>query len=86
MDIDPEDELVERFIELDPWRPGKANALLKPYGVPVWALAGYFQQGEPRISQAARDYDLPDEVVRAALAFYRRHRAIIDDRIMANSG
>jgi uncharacterized protein (DUF433 family) len=81
---DAEDALIERFIELDPFRPGKAEARLKRYGVPVWALAGYFQQAEPLIEQAAFDYELPEQVVRAALAFYRRYQAILDDRVMAN--
>jgi uncharacterized protein (DUF433 family) len=86
MTTDPEDALIEQFIEPDPWRPNKADAILKGYGVPVWALAGYFQQDEPSVNQAMQDYELPEEVVRAALAFYRRYRAIIDDRVMANFG
>jgi uncharacterized protein (DUF433 family) len=75
------EKLIRRYVELDPDRPSKAEARLKGYGVNVWVLAGYLRAGNGLLDQAARDYHLPREAVEAALAYYRRHRALIDDRI-----
>jgi hypothetical protein len=52
----------------------------------VWALAGYLAEAAeappdrraPVLRLAAADFHLPGEALRAALAFYRRHRAAID--------
>lgn len=65
------DELIERYIELDPNRPSKAEARLKGYNVKVWALAGHSRVVDGDIDQVAHDYDLPREAVEAALAFSR---------------
>ena len=85
MKNDRADELIERYIELHPDRPNKANARLKNSKVAVWALSGYFQDGRSGIAQAAIDYDLPCEAVEAAFEFYKRFKAIIDDRVAANA-
>jgi uncharacterized protein (DUF433 family) len=34
--------------------------------------------------QVARDYDVPEEAVEAALAYYSQHAPLIDARILAN--
>jgi uncharacterized protein (DUF433 family) len=78
------DELIARYVELDPERPSKANARLKVSHVPVWALAGYSGTVGGDVDRIAEDYDLPREEVEAALAFYERHKVIIDDRLAAN--
>ncbi len=36
------------------------------------------------VRRVADDYDIPVEAVEAALAYYREHRAVIDDRLAAN--
>jgi uncharacterized protein (DUF433 family) len=58
-------------------------------GVHVWALAGYFRGADgptdAYVDGAARGYDLPREAVLAALAFYRRNQAVVDDRMDANA-
>ena len=41
---------------------------------------------EGDIDRVAKDYEIPREAVEAAIAFYRLHRAVIDNRIAANSG
>ncbi|MGH2584285.1 MAG: DUF433 domain-containing protein [Dehalococcoidia bacterium] len=81
--VDQED-LIARYIEENPAKPGPADARLVGYGVPVWALIGYLPAVGNRARQVAADYDLPLEAVEAALAFYGRHQAVIDARIAAN--
>ena len=78
------DELIARYIELHPFRGSKAEARLKDSKVAIWALASYFQNEENGGAEAASAYDLPREAVAAALEYYRRHRALIDDRVAAN--
>lgn len=78
-------ELVARWIEQNPDRPGLGEARVVGYGVPVWALVGYRLMVDGDADRIADDYDLPREAVVAALAYYRRHRAVIDARIAANA-
>jgi uncharacterized protein (DUF433 family) len=77
--------LIERYIEPDPYRPGPGEARLKEYGVPVWALVGHMNAVDGQIERVAEDYDLPEEAVHAALAYYRQYRAAIDARLRANA-
>ncbi len=77
--------LITQYIELNPHRRGLAEAQLKESGVPVWALVGYLRGVRGDVARVAADYEIPLEGVEAALAYYRRHRAIIDERIAANS-
>jgi hypothetical protein len=37
------------------------------------------------VGRVARGYELPEEAVRAVIAYYRRHQAAIDARINANA-
>jgi uncharacterized protein (DUF433 family) len=85
-----EDALIAQYVEENPRFPGAARAWLIKSGVPVWALVGYFQRalggdtGHPdpaHIAQVAADYELPADAIQAALAYYRRHRRPIDERI-----
>jgi uncharacterized protein (DUF433 family) len=79
-----EDALIEKWIEPDPNRPGAAHYWLKGYGVHVWALVGHFK-GVGDVATVAKDYDVPVESVEAVLAYYKRHKAVIDDRIAWNA-
>jgi uncharacterized protein (DUF433 family) len=80
-----DEDLITQYIELNPHRPGLDEARLKSYGVAVWALIGYLPAVGNDVSQVAHDYDVPVEAVEAAIAYYRRHRPLIDARIAANS-
>ncbi|MBI3972820.1 MAG: hypothetical protein HY332_16205 [Chloroflexi bacterium] len=80
-----DEALINQYIEESPYYPGKADARLREHGVPVWALIGHAQAINGDASQVAHDYDLPPEAVEAAFAFYRRYKAIIDDRLAANA-
>jgi uncharacterized protein (DUF433 family) len=77
-----DDELIGRYIELNPRRPGLDRAELKEAGVEVWALVAYYQDaGQGDVERVARAYAVPSEAVEAALAYYRRHQDLIDARL-----
>lgn len=80
-----EDELIQREIEEDPYSPGPADVRLRRSGVHVWAIVGHylFAAGQDQRT-VARDYQISPEEVDAALAYYNRHRAVIDGRLAAN--
>lgn len=80
-----EEQLIERYIELNPHKAWLAEARLKDYGIAVWALVGYLPAVGNDLAQVAADHEIPREAVEAALAFYRRHQALIDARLAANS-
>jgi uncharacterized protein (DUF433 family) len=79
------DDLVDRWVELDPWRPGSAQARLKDYGIHIWALIGHLPAARGDIRVVAEDYQIPVEAVEAALAYYTRHRGAIDAKLEANA-
>ena len=80
-----DDDRITQHIELNPNRRGLAEARLKDFGVPVWALISYLPAVGGDVARVAADYEVPRAAVEAAIAYYQRHRAIIDDRIAANS-
>jgi uncharacterized protein (DUF433 family) len=80
-----DDALVRDFIEENPYHPGPADARLRQEAVPVWALITYWHAAEHDAARVATDYHLPTAAVAAALAYYRRHEAVIEARIAANA-
>ena len=82
--VDATDELIARHIKPDP--EGRADrARLAGSGVELWALITHLRSVGDDIVQTAADYDVPREAVEVALAYYRRHRAVIDARITLNA-
>jgi uncharacterized protein (DUF433 family) len=79
-----DDDLIAKYIEPNPNRPGADEVRLAPYGQSVWAIIGDYRVVEGDVQEVAADYDLPVEAVEAALAYYRRHKDIIDNRLAAN--
>jgi len=79
-------ELIDKYIEPNRDRSSMAEARVAGYGVPVWALGGHLEAVHGDVAQVAHDYRLPLEAVEAALAYYRRHKILIDDRLEANAG
>lgn len=79
-----EAQLIERHIELNPHKPGLAEARLKASGVAVWALVGYLPAVGGDLDRVAADYELAREAVESALAYYQQHQALIDARLAAN--
>lgn len=78
------DQLIATYITQDPQRPGSYNAVVQPYGVPVWALAAHLRALGEDVAQVAAEYQLPHEAVEAALVYYHKYRDAIDARIAAN--
>jgi uncharacterized protein (DUF433 family) len=79
------DELIERYIQLGPEYSEVADAVVTEYWIPVWALIGHLHALDGNVLQTAREYDIPIELVRAANAFYLRHRDAIDARLALNA-
>lgn len=75
------DTLIARWIEPHPKNPGKAEARLKHYYVPVRALIGDWPLANGDPAALASAYAVPIEAVEAALAYYQRYRSAIDDRL-----
>jgi uncharacterized protein (DUF433 family) len=84
-DVMRDEELIKEYIEPNPHRVGIAEARLKQYGISVWALIGHLAARENDLVQVALDYDIPPDAVKAACAYYERHRALIDARLAANA-
>lgn len=80
-------ELIERFIdpEWEQYPAGPADARLREYGVPVWALIAHFRATGNDRDQLANDYQLPRQAVDAAFAYYRLHKEHIDARIVLSA-
>jgi uncharacterized protein (DUF433 family) len=76
---------VSGLIVPDPSRSGKAEYVLAGTRTHVWAIIGYWHAVKGDIDEVARDYEVPREMIEAAIAYYGQHRAIIDARIEANS-
>ncbi len=81
------DSLIERYLEPYPGRPGPAEWRLKVEagGVPVWALIGALPEDGSNIERIARDFEVPLDAVRAAWAYYQRHKVVIDVKIAETS-
>ena len=82
-DLD-EQQLIEKHIDLDydryPYR--RADAWLRKSGVSIWVIVRNLNAYHGDRDQAARDFDLSQEEIDAALAYYRRHKKYVDARII----
>jgi uncharacterized protein (DUF433 family) len=80
-----EEKLIAKWIEPNPHRPGADEVRIKDYGMSVWAIVGYLDAGtDEELAAIARGFRVPIEVVRAAVAYYRRHKDVLDNRLAAN--
>jgi uncharacterized protein (DUF433 family) len=83
-DLD-EQQLIEKHIDLNYDRyGGRADARLKHSGVSVWAIVGYLSVYDGDLEKVAWHYELSQEELDAALAYYRRNRKYVDARILLN--
>jgi uncharacterized protein (DUF433 family) len=80
-----DDELIARYIEPNPYHSSLDAARVRQYGVSVWSIIAHLHAVGDDVTQVAADYDLPSEAVEAAMAYYRRHRDLIDARIVTNA-
>jgi hypothetical protein len=54
--------------------------------IPVWAIIGQWKAEEGDAGETAAAYHITREELEAVLAFYERHRAAIDGRLVASCG
>lgn len=78
------DTLIARHIGPHPANPGLDEYWLLEPGVPVWAIIGAYKAEGGKADEVASAYHLSHEQVDAALAFYQRHRALIENRLAQN--
>jgi uncharacterized protein (DUF433 family) len=83
-----EQQLPAHWITPHPYKAGTDEVILRRSDIPDWAIIGDFTAQGPamdaEVPAVAADYGVPVEAVRAALAYYRRHQAVIDNRLAAN--
>lgn len=77
--------LIDAYIGVDPRRSDPGEARLATYGYPVWILVDALVATDQDVGRVARNYELPEEAVDAAVAYYRRHRVAIDAHARANA-
>lgn len=77
-------ELIEKWIELDPDERGPHEARLKQYGISAWAIIGVWKKSDGDIETVISNYQVPRAAVEAMLALYRRYAPYIDARILLN--
>ncbi|HET8522975.1 MAG TPA: hypothetical protein VFL82_07065 [Thermomicrobiales bacterium] len=82
---DHDDELIARHIETAPAYSTPDRARLGDYGVSVTAIITYLETVNWNIEETARAYCVSAEAVHAAIAYYGRHRNVIDARIALNN-
>ncbi|MGH2557460.1 MAG: hypothetical protein ACRDJH_00235 [Thermomicrobiales bacterium] len=75
-----DDALIERHVAEDLIAPDRAR--LTDSGVPIWALVAYLRAANDDPAAVAAEYEIPEEEMAAALAYYERHRAVFDARIL----
>lgn len=78
-------ELIARWIERDPRRPGPEEARLRDAKIAIWAIIGYLRTVDGDRRHAADAYGIPPEAVEAAVAYYQEHRESLDARLAANA-
>jgi uncharacterized protein (DUF433 family) len=79
-----EEELISRYIEPNPHKSTLAEAWLVGSAIPVWAIIGSVPGIGDDPSALAGAFGVSVDEIRAALAFYARHRSLIDARLAEN--
>jgi uncharacterized protein (DUF433 family) len=80
-----EQQLIEKHIDLNYDRyGGRADARLKESGVSVWAIVSYLDVYEGDLDKVAWHFELSQEELDAALAYYQRNKPYLDARVLLN--
>ena len=83
-DLD-EQQLIEKHVDLDYDRyGGRADARLKESGVSVWAIVAYLDVYDGDVDKVADHFELSQDEMVAALAYYGRNKRYIDARVLLN--
>lgn len=77
-----DETLIARYIKPYPDRPGRAYAYFPDYGYSVARIIRDVKAADGDIATTARHWEMPEDAIRAALAFYHRHHDYIDARIL----
>lgn len=77
-------ELITRWIEPNPHKPGPAEAWVLPRCVSVWAAVRQLELEGGQSERVAEVYDTSVEAIEAAVAYCRQHRRVIDAHIRKN--
>jgi hypothetical protein len=78
------DALIARHVGPYPANAGLDEYWLLEPGAPVRAIVGTYNAEGGNADEVAAAYHIPREQVDAALAYYERHRALIDNRLAQN--
>ncbi len=79
------DELITKWIELNPHKERKEEAVIRDTLVPVWSVVGYSEAYHGDLARVAEALAIPLEAVEAAMAYYMANKCVIDSRIEANA-
>jgi hypothetical protein len=77
-------ELIETYIEQDPWELGRDRARVKEYGVSVAAIITALLYAGGDLYVVAEEYELPEDAVRAAVYYYALNKQVVDARLLLN--
>ncbi len=74
--------LIARIIRQDPSHPGRHEAWTDfgSTGAQVWHLIPHLRKAG--LAEVARDWGLSEEMVLAAVAYYRQHRDLFDAKFL----
>jgi uncharacterized protein (DUF433 family) len=78
-----DDQLIARHITFRDRYDDLDDARLAECGAPVWVIIDYLNAEQGDIARVAAAYRTSEAEVEAALAYYRRHKPLIDARIEA---
>ncbi|HEY8743982.1 MAG TPA: hypothetical protein VIU62_12825 [Chloroflexota bacterium] len=78
-------DLIAQYVEDDVRRFGPAQARPRTSGVEVWVLVAQLPAMDHDVARLAVAYGLPIAAVQAAMAYYRRHKELIDAQIALNA-
>jgi hypothetical protein len=75
-----EQELIDRLIEQHNRKRGYAESIMVENGASVWVrIHDWLSVGD--LARVKKNWDLTDEALIAEIAYYRRHKQVIDARI-----
>ena len=79
-DVDA-DELIARYVRPHPIGHGRAYAVIAD-GPSVSAIIRHVMVEDTDVAKTAKSWHMPEDAVRAALAFYQRHEPYFEARIL----
>lgn len=79
---DRAEHLIAQHIYQDPRHPGRHEAQIETASSRprIWALIRYLQAADA--AEVAAAYDLSPEEIEAVVAYYQRHRGLIDAKVL----